>query len=236
MPTGNETKTPAPYSRILDNYFGGKVHQRLDANLRGADVFRAVSAYFSIYGYGLLEEALKGVGETRFLFGEPSSASDVDPGAAEGKAFAMGESGLSPSHALTQKALAARCKEWVEGGGVEIRSVSESNFLHGKMYLTERGGSGAGIVGSSNFTQRGLGGGGAPNIEINLTADEAALAELVRWFDDLWADETLTQDGGGQQANRLSRKLPQALGPVHRRPRMERRARSGKLDSARERP
>lgn len=28
------------------------------------------------------------------------------------------------------------------------------------MYLTDRGESGAGIVGSSNFTQRGLGGGG----------------------------------------------------------------------------
>ncbi len=199
------TKPPAPYSRILDNYFGGKVHQRLDADLRGADVFRAVSAYFSIYGYGLLEGALKSVGETRFLFGEPSSASDVDPGAAEGKAFAFDEGGLSPSHALTQKALAARCKEWAEGGGVEIRSVSESNFLHGKMYLTERGGSGAGIVGSSNFTQRGLGGGGAPNIEINLAADEAALSELVRWFDRLWADESLTKDAKREVLDALDR-------------------------------
>ena len=160
MPTRNETtKTPAPYSRVIDNHFGGKVHQRLDADLRGADMFRAVSAYFSIYGYGLLEGALKSVGETRFLFGEPSSASDVDPGAAEGKAFEVDEGGLSSAYdALFQKPLAQRCKEWAESGGVEIRSVSEANFLHGKMYLTERGDSGAGIVGSSNFTQRGLGG------------------------------------------------------------------------------
>ena len=201
MPTNNAT-----YDRILDNHFGGNVHQRLDANLRGADVFRAVSAYFSIYGYGLLADALMSVSETRFLFGEPSSASDVDPGEREGRAFELGEDGaLSPAFALSQKALAQRCQEWVESGKVEIRSIDRSNFLHGKMYLTDRGETGAGIVGSSNFTQRGLGGGGAPNIEINLTADEAALAELRDWFDRLWADKTLTRDAKKEVLNALKR-------------------------------
>ena len=201
MPTKDAT-----YDRILDNHFGGNVHERLDANLRGADVFRAVSAYFSIYGYGLLADALMSVGETRFLFGEPSSASDVDPGEREGRAFELGEDGaLSPAFALSQKALAQRCQKWVESGKVEIRSVAMSNFLHGKMYLTDRGETGAGIVGSSNFTQRGLGGGGAPNIEINLTADEAALAELRRWFDRLWADKTLTKDAKQEVLNALKR-------------------------------
>ena len=201
MPTKDTT-----YDRILDNHFGGNVHQRLDANLRDADVFRAVSAYFSIYGYGLLEDALKSVGETRFLFGEPSSASDVDPGEREGRGFKMDkDGGLSPARQMKQKHLAQRCEEWVQSGKVEIRSAAMSNFLHGKMYLTDRGESGAGIVGSSNFTQRGLGGGGAPNIEINLTADEAALAELRDWFDRLWADKTLTKDAKQEVINALER-------------------------------
>ena len=95
---------------------------------------------------------------------------------------------------------------------VKIRSVKQSNFLHGKMYLTGT----AGVVGSSNFTKNGLGGSDRPNLEINLAVTEAELlAELQEWFDDLWADQELTYNVKQQVLDALNR-LGQDLRPgVH---------------------
>ena len=66
-------------SRILDNQ-ELSVADHLRESLWGADIFRLVSAYFSIYGYEMLAEALEDVGDVRFLFGDPGSVGEVDPG------------------------------------------------------------------------------------------------------------------------------------------------------------
>ncbi|KKZ14273.1 MAG: hypothetical protein TH68_05395, partial [Candidatus Synechococcus spongiarum 142] len=163
--------------------------------LAGADDFRFVSAYFTIHGYALLADQLETVGRTRFLFGEPSSVEDPDPGEKESKAFALTEGGLEPRHMLAQKALARRCTQWIQKTAVEIRSISRANFLHGKMYLTTSPHGQAGVVGSSNFTKRGLGGSHQPNLEINLaTENQDTVQELQAWFDQLWADDGRTED------------------------------------------
>ena len=157
---------------IIDNQ-ANTVADHLRRNLPGADRFSFVSAYFTIYGYELLEEALAKVGNVRFLFGDPASVEDLDPGNSESKSFELTEGGLVPNHALQQKYLAKRCAEWVSRNAVAIRSVSQSNFLHGKLYLTaaEEGARSA-VVGSSNFTKRGLGGSEQSNLEINLATED----------------------------------------------------------------
>ena len=179
---------------ILDNA-GRTVADYLRGCLRSAETLRLVSAYFSIYGYELLADALGGVGEVRFLFGDPASVDDPDPGRSTPKSFVLTEAGLVPKHALGQKFLARRCAQWVAGSGVHIRSVSRSNFLHGKMYLADSADDGASVVGSSNFTRSGLGGGERPNLEINLaTAGGEIQGELRDWFDELWNDQRLVLD------------------------------------------
>ena len=181
-------------NRILDNQ-AATVADHLRRNLRGADTFNLASAYFTIYGYELLAEELDDVGHTKFLFGDPSSVEDLDPSANEPKSFELTERGLEPNHALQQKALAKRCADWVDQDSVAVRSVSRANFLHGKMYLTQSSDNATGVVGSSNFTKRGLGGSDQSNLEINLATDDAdALAELNGWFDQLWNNERLTDD------------------------------------------
>ena len=163
--------------------------------LAGGEDFSVVSAYFTIHGYSLLADQLEGVGRTRFLFGDPGSVEDLDPGQKEPKAFALTEGGLEPRYVLAQKALARRCAAWVRQSTVEIRSVSRANFLHGKMYLTVSPHGATGVVGSSNFTRRGLGEGAQPNLEINLaTEDRETVQELQDWFDRLWADDGYTRD------------------------------------------
>ena len=168
---------------IIDNE-ASTVAGYLKQNLSGADAFRFVSAYFTIYGYELLEQELNNVGDVRFLFGEPDSVESLDPGKREPKSFELTEQGLVPNHTLQQKHLAKRCAEWVGKDTVAVRSVSRSNFLHGKMYLTESSLGAAGVVGSSNFTKRGLGGSDRSNLEINLATGDGGhpdrVARMVR--------------------------------------------------------
>ena len=103
------------------------------------------------------------------------------------KFFEVTERRLEPNHTLQQKALAKQCAQWVSKDSVAVRSISRANFLHGKMYLTTSLGDAVGVVGSSNFTKRGLGGSDRPNLEISLATDDAdSLAELHDWFDRLW--------------------------------------------------
>ncbi len=181
-------------SHILDNQ-AATVGDYLRRNLRGADAFDLASAYFTIYGFELLAEELDRVGRVRFLFGDPNSVEDLDPGEEEPKSFELTERGLEPNHTLQQKALAKQCAHWVSKDTVAVRSVSRANFLHGKMYLTDAPDGASGVVGSSNFTKRGLGGSDRPNLEINLSTDDAdTLAELQDWFDRLWSNDRLTKD------------------------------------------
>jgi len=180
-------------------------HDFLRGVLESAKSLRAVSAYFSIYGFELLAEQLENLSCVRFLFGDPSSVEDVDPGAQPSKSFDVTESGLSPSVILRQKPLAKRCRDWIKHHSVEVRSMRQSNFLHGKMYLAD-GESPASLTGSSNFTRRGLGGGAQPNIEINLAADDSqTLEELGFWFDQLWGDKTRTEDAKQRVLDALAR-------------------------------
>ena len=196
----------AAASRVLDNR-AATVADFLRRRLPPADRFRVVSAYFSIYGYDLLADELDAGPEVRFLFGDPASAEEVDPGSRPAKAFALSERGLVPRHTLRQKHLAKRCREWIERDGVFVRTVRQSGFLHGKMYLTEAGGAPvSAVVGSSNFTKRGLGGGDRPNLEINLVTEErAALEELRDWFDGLWGDDQVTEDARQRVLDALDR-------------------------------
>ena len=180
--------------QILDNQ-RRTVVEFLQERLQEAETFRLVSAYFSIYGYELLARELASVGDVRFLYGDPGSVGEVDPGEKEPKSYELTEQGLVPNHTLRQKPLARQCADWVGSDCVAIRSVSQSNFLHGKLYLTDSSAAAAGVVGSSNFTKSGLGGGNSANLEINLaTSDPDILMELERWFDELWSDPALTED------------------------------------------
>ncbi len=204
--TTEETR-PVQNHHVIDNHRKTLV-EYLRPKFDSADMLRMVSAYFSIYGFELLERELGDIDSVRFLFGDPDSVAELDPGSQETKAFEITEEGLSPRHRLEQKYLAQRCADWVRKAGVDVRSIKRQGFLHGKMYHTERTGGGTAVVGSSNFTRRGLGGGQDPNLEINLAlgdqSDEAWL-DLKGWFDDVWRDDDRTQDVKAEVLQALAR-------------------------------
>ena len=90
---------------------------------------------------------------------------------------------------------------------MDIRTVAQANFLHGKLYHVARpDGTSAALLGSSNFTRRGLGLGSVPNIELNTLIGRAEERDALReWFDALWADDDLTRDAKQEVLAALAR-------------------------------
>jgi hypothetical protein len=119
----------------------------------------------------------------------------LDPSKTEKKAFIIDAAGLELANKLQQKRVARECADWIERK-VDIKTIKQSNLLHGKMYHVATAGVEDAILGSSNFTVRGLGLGNAGNnIELNLIVDgNRDRQELKQWFDELWGNEALVKD------------------------------------------
>jgi len=143
-------------SGIRDNRSRGRVGDFLREQIKPDARLSIVSAYFTIYAYHELQSALDQIEHLRFLFGEPRFIRAVDPERGEAKAFTIQEDGLRLATLLSQRRVARECAEWIRRK-VAIRSVKQAGLLHGKLYHIQNGGTEEALLGSSNFTVRGLG-------------------------------------------------------------------------------
>ncbi len=186
---------PANQSGLRDNHTRGTVADFLRGKIQDGSKLSVVSAYFTIYAYDALKSVLDQVEHLQFLFGEPSFINRLDPTKTERKSFTIDSDGLELANKLQQKRIAKECADWIERK-VEVKTIKQSNLLHGKMYHVVTAGVEDAIIGSSNFTVRGLGlGKGGNNIELNLIVDgNRDRQELKQWFDELWNNETLVKD------------------------------------------
>lgn len=186
---------PSPdNSGIRDNHSRGTVADFLKEKIQDNSTLSIVSAYFTIHAYDALRESLDRIEHLNFLFGEPTFINRLDPDKTERKAFIIEADGLEPANTLRQKRIAEDCAEWIETK-VDIKTVRQSNLLHGKLYHVATAGVEHAILGSSNFTSRGLGVAGTNNIELNLVVDgNRDRQEVKQWFDDLWGNDDLVKD------------------------------------------
>ena len=206
MPQGALAKNNALASGIVDNR-DRRVGDVLRSEIAPASAMAFVSAYFTIYAYEALRDVLEAAGPLRFLYGDPQGVGTVDPAAGEAKAFGLtDDGGIALKQTLAQKPLAKACAAWIERQ-VDIRTVAQANFLHGKLYHVARpDGTSAALLGSSNFTRRGLGLGSVPNIELNTLIGSAEERDALReWFDALWTDGDLTRDAKQEVLAALAR-------------------------------
>ena len=188
--------TPTGDSGIRDNKYCGSVGEFLKPHLRDGSRLSVVSAYFTIYAHAALKDWLDRIGHLDFLFGEPSFVKSLDPARTETKAFLIAPEGLELANTLQQRRVARECADWIRQK-VDIKTVCQTGFLHGKLYHVANDGDAAvAILGSSNFTPRGLGlQDTGSNIELNLIAsDPGDRDQLKAWFDRLWSDPNLVQD------------------------------------------
>jgi SNF2 family DNA or RNA helicase len=179
---------------IRDNHQRGRVFDFLAQRVTTNSAVLIVSAYFTIYAYDALATELDHIQHLRFLFGEPSFITALDPNKTDKKSFNIEDQGLDLANRLRQRDVARRCAEWIQEK-VEIRSMRHANLLHGKLYHINDGHREHALLGSSNFTQRGLGLSATPNIELNLIVDgDRDRADLKTWFDELWGNQQLVVD------------------------------------------
>ena len=184
-----------PASGIRDNHHRGSVGSFLQGKIQPGSRLSIVSAYFTIYAFEALKNQLTAVEDLQFLFGEPRFVRSLDPDKTDKKSFQIEDDGLHLQNRLEQKRVARECADWIQAK-VQIRSVKQTNLLHGKMYHIATNGVEDAIMGSSNFTVRGLGlGESGNNIELNLEVDSNRdRRDLKAWFDELWQDESLVED------------------------------------------
>ncbi len=188
------TAYATPQHGIKDNHTRGRVADFLTAKVAPGSDLSVVSAYFTIYAYEALSQQLDGIISLQFLFGEPRFIGSLDPDKTDKKAFKLEDETLTLANRLQQKDIARRCASWI-ASKVEIRSVRVSNLLHGKLYHINDGHREHALMGSSNFTQRGLGLADVPNIELNMVIDsDRDRADLKLWFDELWQDPELVEN------------------------------------------
>lgn len=158
-------------SGLRDNHTRGTVADFLHDKICDGSVLSIVSAYFTIYAYDALKAVLEQIEHLDFLFGEPSFVNRLDPNKTDKKSFLIDDDGLQLANQLQQRRVARECAAWIEAK-VDIKTVRQTNLMHGKMYHVANGGVEEAILGSSNFTVHGLGLGEAGNnIELNLIVD-----------------------------------------------------------------
>ena len=182
-------------SGLRDNHTRGSVADFLRAKIQTDSKLSIVSAYFTIYAFDALKDELERIEHLNFLFGEPSFVNRLDPSKTEKKAFIIDAAGLELANKFQQKRVAKECADWIDRK-VDIKTIKQSNLLHGKMYHIANGGVEDAILGSSNFTVRGLGlGSSGNNIELNLIVDgNRDRQELKQWFDEIWSNDDLVKD------------------------------------------
>ncbi|MBE9129095.1 DEAD/DEAH box helicase family protein [Coleofasciculus sp. LEGE 07081] len=185
-------------SGLRDNHSRGTVVELLKEKIASGSDLSIVSAYFTIYAYACLKEELDEIKSLRFLFGEPRFINSLDPEKTDKKSFQIEDTKIQLANRLEQKQIALECARWIEEK-VQIRSVRKSQLLHGKMYHIDNGSTQDAILGSSNFTQSGIGAAANPNIELNIEVDsKRELQDLKNWFDELWNDQSLVEDVKGE--------------------------------------
>jgi len=198
---------------IIDNQ-SRKLGDFLCEHLDPKSKISIVSAYFTIYAYHDLKEKLDGIQELRFLYGDPQGLHVIDPSQDEHKDYRLTDDGeIELKQVLSQKPIAHACEKWILKM-VEIKTIKQSKFLHGKLYHLERENIGNKVaLGSSNFTRSGLGLGMNPNIELNLeVGQESDQEQLLDWFNDLWYNSEITRDAK-QEVLEILRRLGRNYSP-----------------------
>lgn len=173
----------------------GTVGDFLRSELKAGADLDIVTAYFTVFAHDKLQSHLNNLGRIRLLFGEAAFVKNLDPEHKDGAAYVLRDDGLALACGLNQRHIAQACAAWIRDK-VEVRSVTRTGFLHGKMSHIRRGEVSSAIVGSSNFTTRGLGLGATNNnVELNLVVDgNRDRADLHQWFDELWNDTSRVED------------------------------------------
>ena len=125
-------------SSIRDNFSNGSVGDFLAENIISDSNLSFVTAYFTIFAYEKLKLQLDNVKSLKLLFGEPRFIKNISA-STDVKNYKIEDDQLviPLENRLQQKILAKQCSNWIQEK-VEIKSMVQPDFLHGKLYHIEK--------------------------------------------------------------------------------------------------
>ena len=187
-------------TKIIDNS-KETLSSTLNKEMRNAKELAIASAYFNLAGYGSISSGLSEKPLKLLLGREPSESVKFEEEVikkleAFDDDFRTEQEKILGNEAVKNEddegyfSLLNNALEYFKQNDVKIRRV-KGRFFHGKAYMGasptfSEVSNGFAAVGSSNFTMGGL----VNNRELNmLTTDRESVAELIRWFLNLWGDD-----------------------------------------------
>lgn len=185
--------------KLLDNK-KHRVADVLETEIRQGAKLSVISAYFTMYAYEKLKDALGGIESLRFLFVEPTFTTEVE----ESREFIIKkkqrERGVSGNeyeirlrNELTQSTIARECAEWIRSR-VEFRSLKKSDVSRARAIHIKNQDKSSMVQGTLDFTSAGLGYSPSRTLEMNVFSDDTAATEqLLSWFDEIWSDPSMTE-------------------------------------------
>ncbi len=186
------------HSGIIDNHSRGNVADFLREKIEKDSSLSIISADFSIYAFAELREQLYHIKQLNFLFSEPSLINNDDNGEENLTKLPLYDrenDQIELIKKLLQSKIARDCQKWVEEK-VNIRSIKQQvNFLSTKMYHISIDDRESAILGSANFSVKGLGLSDNNNLELNLIVEnQRDTTDLKQWFNQVWHNRDLVID------------------------------------------
>jgi superfamily II DNA or RNA helicase len=187
-------------NKFLDNR-KAKVSDELLRNIEKGARLSVVSAYFTIFAYEKLKDALNEVDSLRFIFVNPTFTKKNEETRefylerlSREKMLSGNEFEIKLRNELLQSKVARECADWIRKK-VQFRSLKKADPSHSKMIHIQNQNSTAAIQGSVDFTSSGLGFTTSRRMEMStLTDDTETTKEMLDWFDDIWGDDTFVED------------------------------------------
>jgi hypothetical protein len=200
--------------RLVDNQ-RLKLSDVLLEEMPNHEVLSIATGYIDLPGFELLSEALSQYKSVRILIGQEPLPPQYSQGAVNlaklDETFPETQLQLSLEQLEQHESMrmaAKNLRDWISEGRVSIK-IYRGNFLHAKAYIFGELEShkAVGIIGSSNFTRRGL----TENLELNYVEDDVHKVTYpalnsdqphghLSWFNEIWDGENVEDwDGKFQE-------------------------------------
>ncbi|MBI2968918.1 MAG: DEAD/DEAH box helicase family protein [Bacteroidetes bacterium] len=171
------------------------VFENIRVNMQVAGAFDFVTGYFTISALARLHDKIRPQNNYRIILGDLYSAQPNRRNIID-----IINQKHQVSEVLNLKQDCEKAVEFLEQKSVKIKTV-DKNFCHAKTYIythpeEDTSKNNFCIVGSSNFTDAGLGLRTSSNIELNklINGTDDGFEKAQEWFDILWDSETTTKE------------------------------------------
>jgi len=178
---------------IIDNrnYF---LKEALNQNIKHSKVLKIAAGYFYLGGFDLIKDNIPEDCKIKIIIGDESdltTVGEIEKGYLNRKEVTIKLLNRDLLN-LSEEEIGrlAELSELIQSGNIDIRIYVKDKF-HSKAYIFHRiiedEEQDSAIVGSSNFSNNGLGKGEISNTELNIYITQGSMVSGVeKWFDNVW--------------------------------------------------